>query len=180
MLVLLLGSVPSFTGHGYFGNKIVAELLNPGKITYYREVVYNTDPSTNGAGSSVVVKTGLENPFTFAANTGLAFVYVVLGPFPWQIRYLRQLFVVPEMIAWYAALFFMIKGMARNVKNQYKVMLPIIVFSIILCMVIAIYSSNFGIITRVRMSAFLALLCLLPFGAGWLKNIKIPLLNNIV
>lgn len=198
LMVLLLGFLPQISGYGYFGKDIIAELLNPAKIIFYREKVYAPmldpevvrqgggggwwggkaiDNSMRGAGSSFVLETNFDNPFSFVINNCLAFVYVALGPFPWQINHVRQLLVLPETFAWYFFLLFIVKGSLKHIKQNYKVILPLIIFSILIFGVQALYASNFGIIVRIRIPAFLSLLCLFPLGFSKLKNIKIPLVN---
>lgn len=198
-MLLVLGFIPQITGYGYMGvgnidivmmdikmNGIAKELLNPAKIIFYREKVYAPlvegsnviDNSMRGAGSSFVIKTNFNNPFSFIINNCLAFIYVVLGPFPWQLNHLRQLLVLPEMLAWYFLLFFIIKGIFGSIKQHYKIILPLVIFSVLIFGVQALYASNFGIIVRIRMPAFLALLCLLPLGLKKLSNIKF--LKNVL
>jgi len=130
-------------------------------------------------GSSIVIKTGFENPLIFLRNTALSFACAFLGPFPWQIKRLKHLLVLPELIAWYFLLFFVIKGTIKSIKEQYRVILPVFIFSILIFGTLALFITNFGIITRIRIPAFLSLLCLFPLGFKQLKDIKIPLLNKM-
>ena len=128
---------------------------------------------------SVLVKTGLESPFTFVKNASLSFVSVLLGPFPWQMKKIVHLFILPEVIAWYFLFFFAVKGIVNAIKKQQKEIWPLVIFSIGVFIILAIFISNFGIVTRIRIPALLALLCLFPFGFKGLENIKIPLLSKI-
>jgi len=129
--------------------------------------------------SSILVKTGFENPITFIKNTSLSFIYSLLGPFPWQLTHLKHLLVLPEVIAWYFLLFFIIKGIIESIKKQNKIILPLVLFSCLVLGVLATFINNFGIITRIRIPAFLSLLCLFPLGFKRLKNIKTPFLKDI-
>jgi hypothetical protein len=76
-------------------------------------------------------------------------------------------------------LFFIIKGAISSAKEHHKIIFILIIFSFMVIGVLATFMTNFGIITRIRMPAFLALLCLFPFGFTKLKNIKFSLLNKI-
>lgn len=134
----------------------------------------------DGRESSTTIKTGLENPITFLINTTLSFIFSLLGPYPWQLKKLSQLLVLPEIVPWYIFLFFIIKGVFKNIKKEYKVMLPLLFFSILVIGSLCLFMTNFGITTRIRMPAILALLCLLPFGLKSLNNIKIPFLENYI
>lgn len=131
------------------------------------------------ATSSVIVKTGFKNPITFIENTTLSFVYSLLGPFPWQIRNLRQSSAFLETFPWYLLLFFIINGIIKSIKKRQKIILPLLIFSLLVLGVLAIFIDNFGIITRIRVPAFLSLLCLFPLGFKYLEDIKIPLFNKI-
>lgn len=123
-----------------------------------------------GRGSAVMVKTGLENPFTFLRNSLVSFIYASLGPFPWQMRYLRHLFILPELILWYFALFFAIKGIKKPSRYYTFTML---VFSLLVLGSLSVFLANFGITTRVRIPAFISIFCLAPFGINWNSNNKI-------
>lgn len=205
IIIFLFGFVPQISsGYGYFGAIVLKQYLNTEVITAYREVLYAPSvqssetptpetpaasetpasqtsppqtpaPSPRARGSSVVVKTGFENPITFVKNTSISFIYCLLGPFPWQVRKAAHLFALPETISWYFLLFFIVKGIAKYIRKQYRDILPLVIFSIIVFGVVSLFISNFGIITRIRMPAFLALLCLFPLGSAKLKSIKIPL-----
>jgi hypothetical protein len=202
-------SIVGVWSSGYFGIRNFTSFLNPNTITYYRETVYaptapeapqpGAEPSAkkdevikpalieiekvgtgDGRESSTTIKTGLENPITFLANTTLSFIFSLLGPYPWQLKKLSQLLVLPEIIPWYFFLFFIIKGVFKNIKKEYKAMLPLLFFSILVIGSLCLFMTNFGITTRIRMPAILALLCLLPFGLKSLNNIKIPFLENYI
>ncbi|OGN14809.1 MAG: hypothetical protein A3B99_01300 [Candidatus Yanofskybacteria bacterium RIFCSPHIGHO2_02_FULL_44_12b] len=114
-------------------------------------------------GSLVIVKPDFRNPVVFAKTYLISFSYVLLGPFPWQIRYTRQLFALTESIPWLIAFFFIVKGMVRQRRN-YRLFLPIILASVILIGGIALLINNYGTFMRIRIPAFLALLSLLPFA----------------
>jgi len=127
-----------------------------------------------GRGSVVTVETGFENPFIFLKNSLISFIYASLGPFLWQMRYLRHLFVLPELILWYFALFFIIKGIKKPIRSH---TFTLLIFSLIVFGVLSLFLCDFGITTRIRIPAFISLFCLAPFGFERLKNIKIPFLK---
>ena len=203
IMVFILGFSTQFSGSGYYGYSDFKRFLNTKTITYYREIVYappakilsvqsqttntpqtntpqtNTNSLSERRTSSVVVKTGFESPLIFAKNTALSFIYSFLGPFPWQLTRLKHILVLPEVIVWYFLLFFIIKGIIRSIKKQNKIIFPLIIFSILVIGALSLFMTNFGIITRIRIPAFLALICLFPFGLEKIKNIKFPLLNKI-
>ncbi|MEK7658901.1 MAG: hypothetical protein AAB352_03505 [Patescibacteria group bacterium] len=135
-----------------------------------------TEPVTKrGRGSSIEVETGFDNPFKFLKNSVISFIYTSFGPFPWQMRYLRHLLILPEVVLWYFALFFAIKGI-KNLKPAYTFIL--FFFSFLVLASLSVYLANFGITTRIRIPAFISIFCLAPFGFEKLKNIKIPFLEK--
>lgn len=130
-------------------------------------------PSVLGKDSSVTIKTGFESPFVFLKNTSLSFINSLLGPFPWQMKQSKHFFALLEVIPWYFLLFFIIKGIIKSVKEKYRVILPLVIFSFFVLGILALFIGNFGIITRIRIPAFASLLCLLPFGVNWTSSSKI-------
>ncbi len=202
IMIFLLGFLPQFSGYGYYGFKPVKQFLNPKTITHYREVAYvplsssvteeiptskpffqklirkvfpNLGKTSGelGTGSTIELKTEIDNPFNFLINYSKSFIYILLGPLPWQIQQYRHLFMLFETIPWYFLLFFVIKGAFITLKRK-RVALPLLVFSIISLGALALYMNNFGLITRIRMPGFIALLCLIPLE---LKYIKIPFIK---
>jgi len=123
-----------------------------------------------GRGSAVMVETGFENPFTFLKNSFISFIYASIGPFPWQLRYLRHLFILPEIILLYFSLFFIIKGIKKPLRSH---AITLLFFSLISLAGLSIFIANFGITTRIRIPAFISLFCLVPFGINWFSNNKI-------
>ena len=204
IMILLLGLLPRFAlldglTQGYFGGGSVKYYLNTQTITGYRNLAHPENipreepkispqppgetipPADNELviqDSAVIVETGFKDPVSFLKNILLSFTYSALGPFPWQLTQIRHLFVLPEMILWYILLFFIVKGIIKNIKKEYRMILPLLVFSVVVFGVLAVYINNFGIVTRIRIPAFLALLCLFPLGFEKLKDIKIPFLEK--
>jgi hypothetical protein len=181
IIILLLGFLPQFFGYGYYGFKTIKDYLAPEKINFYREIAY-TPPTLlpvdveetpknffsklsfkafpnlgkvsdeSGSSSSIKVNTKIES-----------LACVLLGPFPWQIQNYRQLFVFLEIIPWYLLLFFITKGIFVTLRRK-RIALPLLVFSVLSLGVLALFITNFGIITRIRIPSFIALLCLIPLA----------------
>lgn len=119
---------------------------------------------SNGIGSSFEIKTNFNKPILFVLNMGESFIYTLLGPLPWQIRGLRQLAVLVETIPWYIILYIVSVGIIKNIRLQYKNILSIIGLSFVMLGVVSLFIANFGVITRIRMPAFILISCLIPFG----------------
>jgi len=199
IIIPLLGFSPQISGYGYFGINNIKNLLNPQKITYYREVAYTpptqppptqppptqppptqpppVQPPPPGTGSSIVVETGFDNPFKFSGNYLESFIYVLLGPLPWQMKYPRHFLALFETIPWYFLLFLVIKGVIRSFK-RYKIAIPLTIFSLGVFSVLALFLSNFGIVTRIRIPAFISLLCLIPLSFTNYHKKRVDVVKN--
>jgi len=193
IIILLLGFMPQISGYGYFGMKTFNSYFSKEEITNYRQAVYVpkiqkptvTTPETikqsppKGSGSSFTAKTDFNSPFNFIVNFTETYIYALMGPFPWQIKLKRQIFALVEVFPWYFILVFVIEGTPKLIK-KFKVILPLLLFSAAVFAILGLYTPNFGIITRIRMPAFIALFCLAPFGLSevFLKKTE-NLVNNI-
>lgn len=202
-VAFLLGLIPLFFGHGYYGVKTIPSFVDIEHIKIYREAAYSRFPALQpqsvpgtqspselqpapgtepvsgpkpvprGRGSTQVVNSGFESPSTFLKNSAVAFSFVALGPFPWHFQQPRHFFVLLETIPWYGLLFFMARGAWRK-RKQWKGFLPVFLFSLgVLGLISVFLASNFGVYMRIRIPAFLTLFALLPFGLEQLTKGKI-------
>ncbi len=193
IFIILLGFIPELAvGQGYYGIYSLKKYFNVSTVNFYRQSAYNPahyktptppalavsiSPTTSVAPVvSVAPVTGLESTF-LVENTPLgylkSFVYIVLGPFPWQIKNARQAFALLETLPWYVLLIFVVSGAVVVVKKRIKVAMPLLIFSILVLILIAIFDNNFGLIVRIRIPAFISLLCvasLSPIAIKYTKN----------
>ncbi len=130
-----------------------------------------------GQDSSINIKAG-NTPLQFIKNTFISFLCAFAGPFPWQLKSLKHIFVLPEILLWWACLFFILKGVIGSIKSEYKNILPLLLFGMIVVGMISIYMTNFGLVTRIRMPAFVVLFCLASYGLGKVNKIKIPFVEK--
>jgi hypothetical protein len=153
--------------------------INPTEITHYREVAYTVDKGlgtidTSGpnqeiveqekwGAATIVVKAHTDDPVLFARNSLVSASFVSLGPFPWHLSQSRHLFILAETIPWMIAVFFIVKGVIRE-RRQWYLFAPIVIFSLAVFAALALFVDNFGVYTRIRIPAFVALLCLLPLA----------------
>ncbi len=165
--IIFLAVIPQlFAGQGWFGIDFFNKFINQETITSLREKEYKKNTVSDSLalpGSDVVVETGFGNPALFLKNSLKSFAYISLGPLPWQIKYFRQLFALAETFLWYFSLFFILRGILKSFK-KYKIILPLVFFSIVTFLAISLFTSNFGTYMRIRMPAFLALLALADFN----------------
>jgi hypothetical protein len=149
IMAVLIGFLFQVSGYGYYGINIARSYIH--KIDFYQNYAYSNE-SELSTGSTVKFENYLES-----------FTSTVLGPFPWHIKYKRQMVILAETFSWYVLFFFICKAVVKNLKRN-KMFIPLIIFSFLVFSVLAIFVNNFGITSRIRMPAFLALLCLMPFG----------------
>ena len=180
-----------FAGHGYYSINLFKHFLKPETITFYREVAFippsllessfepssesspepssesslgpSLEPLPSGNDSTIVIKTEFDKPLKSVLNYLKSCIYSLLGPLPWHMKYARQLFALVETIPWYILLFFIVKGAIVSVKRN-RIAIPLIVFSLGVFGMTALYFTNFGQVMRIRMPAFISLLCLIPVG----------------
>lgn len=201
IIVLLLGFSPQVLGFGYYGIDSIKHYFDPETIIFYREVAYvssktpssktpsseTSSPETpsseaesdflSGLGSSFTVETSFESPSKFLKSYSQTFIYSLLGPFPWQIRYRRQLFALFETIPWYFLFFILVLGVFKSIKTKgiletikhYRFGIPLLTFSLMALGALSLFITNFGIITRIRIPIFIALLCLIPISFNYEK-----------
>ncbi len=187
IMTALLGFTLQFSGYGYYGITAVKHFLNPKTIISYREVLYesvkvDTEETTpvspkeeddlSGSGFSFKAKTSFENPVSFSIDYSKTFGDTLLGPMPWHIKYRRQLYSLIEIVPLYFFVIIIIYGVVRSIRNwgflktikRYRQGIPLLVFSLLALGAIALFITNYGIIMRVRVPAFVSLLCLMPLG----------------
>lgn len=80
----------------------------------------------------------------------IGFVYLMLAPFPWDVRSLRQAITLPEVFVWWAMLPVMIWGIWFTVRHRLRSALPILLFSGLLTLAYSIFQSNVGTAYRQR------------------------------
>lgn len=121
------------------------------------------EQTSKNLGSTIAVSARVDNPVAFVRNYLTSFSFMLLGPFPWHIRYARQLLVLAETIPWWIVSFFLIKGILRS-RHRWRDMLPVLLVSLGILAEIALILNTYGTYMRIRMPAFLLLFTLLPFA----------------
>ena len=187
LALALIGTIPMFLGHGYFGIKSLKHYTSSAIIVLYRESAYvptapsstppdnlvfvppKNVPSPKGPDATVVVKAEFDRPLLFIRNSFVSFFYVLMGPFPWHLKLSRHLFTLVETIPWAVMFVFIIRGIVLS-REKWRIMLPILLVGFGIIFVISFLIDNFGVYMRIRMPAFLLLMALSPFGFPALTN----------
>lgn len=179
VIAMLFGIVPMFSmGHGYFGLDGLKCFLDKDTVTDYRHAISSEGGNNSGSGSDIGLKISFNNPIDLVTSYLTGFLYILLGPFVWQLRYARHFLTLFEMIPWYFMLYFIMKGIIKCIREKKYQSYILVVFTIVFLAALAIFdSSNFGLFMRIRIPAFIALLCFLPFGVNdnLINKLKIKL-----
>ncbi|MBI2644495.1 MAG: hypothetical protein HYW95_03250 [Candidatus Wildermuthbacteria bacterium] len=149
--------IPSFSGHTFGGFDVLQTYMSESWVSYYRQDAYV------GSGSTVEAADIFGGPSQFIRGLLGSFMVVLLGPLPWQVTAWRQMLGLGEVLLWYFALPFIALAFFTPLLKKRMVFI-LVIFSILLFGVLSVYVSNMGIITRIRMPAFILLFSLLPFG----------------
>ena len=127
----------------------------------------------DGNGSTFVIETGLNGGVVkFLKNSSQSFMYSLLGPFPWQFRYRRQMIGLFETIPWYifiiiylvVSINFIRKKGISNFLKFYRLSLPLLLFGILTIGALSMFINNYGVISRVRIPALICLFALMSLG----------------
>lgn len=90
--------------------------------------------------------------------------YFLLAPAPWQLLGPRQLLTLPEMLAWYALLPFVVSGLVGALRERFAQALPVVTLALCLTVSYALVEGNLG--TAYRHRAQVLVLFLIFAGAG--------------
>ncbi|MDP2910244.1 MAG: glycosyltransferase family 39 protein [bacterium] len=194
IIIPLLGFLPEILlNQGFMGINVFNTSFSEENISFYQQKAYDPLAQTNPENQEVVKDALLdrvsstpstpstslfgyestwkrekvslkESPFNFLVNYLKYFSYILFGPLPWQMKTPVHFVALLETIPWYLLFLFIIKGIYQSIRSRNKLVLPIILFSLLVLGAITVFINNFGIITRIRIPAFAALLCLIPLG----------------
>jgi 4-amino-4-deoxy-L-arabinose transferase-like glycosyltransferase len=153
LLVLLLGFV-----FVYFGAKDVAKGFDLRDIQARRE--YGAREAKSGYGGDVDI-TDKQAAITFLP---IGLMYVLLSPFPWMIG-VRQLIIVPELVLWWLAFPFLVKGYWYALRHRLRDSFVLCLFTMGLTLVYALYQTNVG--TAYRHRAQMYIFFFIFISVGW-------------
>jgi 4-amino-4-deoxy-L-arabinose transferase-like glycosyltransferase len=187
VIIVVLGFLPQISAadQGFYGINTFKKFFSEETIAYYQEEAYfpKVAPIPKETSSlGLTEKEILERDKSIApigydsswkredGKEWKYFTYILFGPFPWQLKKPIHYLSLFEMIPWYILFLFVIKGIYQSIKDRKRLVLPLILFSLLVLIPITIFISNFGIITRIRVPAFIALLSLIPLGYTKLKK----------
>jgi hypothetical protein len=155
LLVVMLGITFAYLGSGQkIENQLDLQRLQMGRDWASKE-------ANSGFGREV----DLTDPQAALAYLPLGAIYVLFAPFPWMIRNMMHLAMLPELIVWWLAAPLLFKGYWVAVRRRLRDSFAICLFTIGLTMVYALFQSNFG--TAHRQRAQLLIFFYIFISIGW-------------
>lgn len=109
----------------------------------------------------------ISNPVNMIIYSPLLLAYFLFSPFPWDIRGVRQLLTLPEMIVWYACIPFVIMTIVDTFKDKTRKGFTLLMPMVIITISFALSSGNMGLSYRYR--AQVVTLFLIFAAAGFAK-----------
>jgi hypothetical protein len=95
----------------------------------------------------------------------IGFVYLMLAPFPWEVRNVRQAITLPEVLAWWAMMPLLIWGLWYTVKHRLRPAFSILLFSAMLTLAYSIFQANVG--TAYRQRTQIQVFLFMFIAVGW-------------
>lgn len=95
----------------------------------------------------------------------IGFIYLMLAPFPWEVRNLRQAITLPEVLAWWAMMPLLAWGAWYTIKHRLRTAFPIVLFSGLLTLAYSIFQSNVG--TAYRQRTQIQVFLFMFIAVGW-------------
>ncbi|MEP6922996.1 MAG: glycosyltransferase family 39 protein [Pyrinomonadaceae bacterium] len=80
----------------------------------------------------------------------IGFTYLMLAPFPWEVRNVRQALVVPESLVWWCLMPFLGIGLWYTIKHRWRNAVAILIFTFMLTFAYSIFQGNVGTAYRQR------------------------------
>lgn len=163
LLVLIIGF--AFT---YFGaSEVLTTKLDLQFIQSGRE--WSARVSESGFGGDVDI-TDAKAAISFLP---IGMLYVLFAPFPWMITNLRQLITLPELLAWWALTPIMIWGLWHAMKKRLRESFVIVIFTVGLVLVYALYQSNVGTAYRHRSQLYVFFVVFISIGLDLRRTARV-------
>lgn len=149
-IVLFMALAPYARGMGLFGFSYIGPMISTERIAQVRQQAYSI------GGSSTGITVDYSNPLRFLVTYSYSFATAMFGPFPWQIRAVGQAVAVPETLfmwflipMWFASMRDLV--LARRVDRAAGRDAMLLLFSVVLLGIVALFSDNIGANTRLRL-----------------------------
>ena len=158
-IMTLLVAAFAYTGALSVGTEQLERLSDIENIQYSRTVLTREAESGYGAGTDITTTGGA----LAALPIGLA--NLLLAPFPWQFGSLRSTLPLPEMLVWWALFPFLFAGIKYTLFNRFRKAVPMMLFTITLTIVYALFQTNVG--TAYRQRTQIQVFLFMFIAVGW-------------
>lgn len=95
----------------------------------------------------------------------IGFTYLMLAPFPWEIRNFRQAITLPEMLLWWASIPLLLMGLYYTIRQRFRSSIGILFFVFMLTVAYSIFQGNIGMAYRQR--AQIQVFLFIFVAVGW-------------
>lgn len=162
VLVIVIGGALAYLGAG----EVTKDTFNLKKIQAGRE--WSAKVANSGFGGDV----DITDPQAAIAFLPIGLVYVLFAPFPWMITNLRQLVTLPELIVWWFLVPMVVKGFWYVVRHRLKESFAILLFTVGLTLIYALYQSNVGTAYRHRAQLYVFFFVFISIGLDLKRQAK--------
>jgi hypothetical protein len=163
VLVVVIGGALAYLGAG----KVTKDTFDLKKIQAGR--VWSAKVANSGFGGDVDVT----DPQAALGFLPVGLVYVLFAPFPWMMTNMRQLITLPELIAWWLLVPMVVKGFWYAVRHRLKESFAIVIFTVGLTLVYALYQSNVGTAYRHRAQLYVFFFIFISIGLDLRRKAKL-------
>ncbi|HXG95305.1 MAG TPA: glycosyltransferase family 39 protein [Blastocatellia bacterium] len=157
LLVIVLGTALAYFAGGDI-EQMAGRTLDLKSIQMAR--VWGAKVSESGFGGDV----DITDPQAALAFLPLGILYVLFAPFPWMIGNLRQLITLPELVAWWLLVPFLLRGYFFALRHRLRESFAITVFTVSLTIAYALYQSNVGTAYRHRAQLYVFFFIFISIG----------------
>ncbi len=157
-VLLFMALAPYARGMGFFGWAYIQPMIDTERLATVRQQAYAI------GGSAAGITVDYSNPIKFVTTFSYSFATAMFGPFPWQIKSAGQAVALPEAIGmwllfplWLRSVWELIYRKRLGDKSATRDA-SLLLFSLVLIGLVALFSDNIGANTRLRLlpwSAFL-------------------------
>lgn len=162
VLVVVIGGAMAYLGAG----DVSKDAFNLKRIQEGR--VWSAKVANSGFGGDV----DITDPQAAIAFLPVGLVYVLFAPFPWMITNLRQLVTLPELIVWWLLVPMVVKGFWYAVRHHLKESFAILLFTVGLTLMYALYQSNVGTAYRHRAQLYVFFFVFISIGLDLRRQAK--------
>ncbi|MDQ3639970.1 MAG: hypothetical protein M3450_00520, partial [Actinomycetota bacterium] len=158
ILVLVVILVTTF-GFGYAGYQTAIQ------TDLERASNLRSDLSTS-ANSGFDAEVDISTPGQALTYLPQGLVQFAFGPFPWQVRGIRQLPVVVDVLAWWALIPSLWRGLRAGWRQAGRRVLVLLLPALATTLLLSLVIGNFGILVRSRSQVLVLLLPIMALGVA--------------